>query len=233
MLGLDKKISDYCHHYNDFTLDTSKSLQEISGYSEHPEVTEVLNRIKQKLGNAINIHDLPQKKVLDIGCGPALFLKEYPADFEKTGIDLMPEMIGLAKETIPDGKFYTGDFLKTKIEGKFGIVHSVGLLIYINKSKIETFFQKVHDLLEDDGIFFLSYPHALSKKDLYYPDMNYVQYSPNFIQFKASKNFEVLYHQHVTDDRYVGKFDETTYLHPIDPSWRYYKNSSIIILRKK
>ena len=231
-LKLDKKIADYVHHYNDFTLDDSKSLQVLSGYSEHPEVNEVLNAIKKKL-NAHIIEIPTDSSVLDVGCGPALFLSEFKESHDKHGLDLMPEMIMLAKKTVPNGTFYIGDFLKLKIEQKFQMISCIGLLIYINRSLIEDFFKKIHSLLERDSILFLSYPHALEKRDLRFHDINYVQYSPVFIEKIVQDLFKVIEHKHVMDDRFVGKYDLHNYSHPIDSTRKYYKNSSILILRKK
>ena len=231
-LKLDKKIADYVHHYNNFNLDESKSLQVLSGYSEHPEVTEVLNSIKKKLNAYIS--EIPSdSSVLDIGCGPALFLSEFKESHEKYGLDLIPEMIKLAKKTVPKGTFYIGDFLKLKIEQKFQMISCVGLLVYINRSLIEYFFKKIHSLLENDGIFFLSYPHALEKRDLRFHDINYVQYSPVLIEKIVQDQFEVVEHLHVMDDRFVGEYDLHKYSHPINSTWKYYKNSSVLIVRKK
>lgn len=232
-LKLDRKYSDYLHYYNNFIPDKSKSLQEIAGYSIHPEINSVLSEIHSRLEEIRKEKLKPGDNILDIGCGPGLFLKEAASNFKTTGLDITPGMLEILKEISPKTETIHGNFLDIEIEKKFNLIQSIGMLIYINRSSLDKFFNKVHKLLEEEGLFFLSYPHALSRKDTYYPTIDYILYSPKLIEKIASKKFMILYHEHLTDKRLVGRYDKTIYMHPINSDSRYYKNSSVILLQKK
>jgi len=232
-LSLDRKYSDYLHYYNNFTPDKSKSLQEIAGYSIHPEINEVLQQLHDRLTEIRKKKLSHGDSILDIGCGPGLFLKDAAADFKTTGLDITPGMIEIVKDVSPSTQTILGNFLDAKIDRQFHLIQSIGMLIYINRGSLDQFFNKIYDHLEENGLFFLSYPHALSRKDTYYPTIDYILYSPVLIEKIASKKFTVIVHEHLTDKRAVGKFDKLNHLHPINPDSRYYKNSSVIILQKK
>lgn len=232
-LKLDRKYSDYLHYYNHFVPDKTKTLQEIAGYSIHPEINAVLRQVHERLDQVRKTYLTNGDKILDIGCGPGLFLSEVAEQYKTTGLDITPGMIELVKEHSPKTTTILGNFLDVKLDQKFHLIQSIGMLIYINRGSLSAFFQKIHDHLEKDGIFFLSYPHALSKKDTWYPTIDYILYSPALIEKMAEKHFDILQHEHLTDGRKVGAYDKTKYLHPINPDSRYYKNSSVILLRKK
>ncbi|MFN3659636.1 MAG: class I SAM-dependent methyltransferase [Brevinematales bacterium] len=56
--------------------------------------------------------NLRKKKLLDVGCGLGSlyrYLKRLGIDCEYTGIDVLPEMIDLARKYSPDGNFLCGD----------------------------------------------------------------------------------------------------------------------------
>lgn len=231
-LKLDRKYADYLHYYNNFVPDKSKSLQEIAGYSIHPEINAVLNRVHQELSTIRQKYLHPGDSILDIGCGPGLFLKDAASEYKTTGLDITPGMIEILREVSPSTKTILGNFLDTEIHEKFNLIQAIGMLIYINRGSLDRFFEKIYNLLHPNGIFLLSYPHALSRKDTLYPTIDYILYSPSLIEKIASGKFRVLEHHHLMDGRKIGKYDSVNYLHPINPESRYYKNSSVIILQK-
>lgn len=60
---------------------------------------------------------------LDVACGTGFFLRHGRGnpDISRTGLDLSPAMLTLARETNPDARFIEGDFLAPhpELEGRF------------------------------------------------------------------------------------------------------------------
>ena len=49
------------------------------------------------------------KKVLELGCGSGSVTKYFLEEYECTGLDLSSEMVNIARELYPQGKFMQGD----------------------------------------------------------------------------------------------------------------------------
>lgn len=69
--------------------------------TEHYARSKTLRRIQQKM--AIELVDLlnasPPAKVLDVGCGPGFSMEVFEElGFEVYGLDLVPEMVGIAQD---------------------------------------------------------------------------------------------------------------------------------------
>lgn len=101
-------------------------------------------------------------------------------------------MIEKGNEYVPDATFIFSDFMDYPITKKFNLIFTESVMEFIAPSKIEKFYEKIHDLMKENGIIFIHYPHALSKLDLYYPDLTYISYSPKIIEKIAAKNFEIV-----------------------------------------
>ncbi|MCH2232332.1 MAG: class I SAM-dependent methyltransferase [Crocinitomicaceae bacterium] len=233
---LDNRFALYTGAYNyknEHNPDGSKSLQEIAGYSERPEIKELLDFIHAKLKSVVSDNLNKDDRILDIGCGPGLFLQSIGTNYQLEGIDITPGMIELAQKEIPEGKFYLGDFVSQSFEGKFNFIFSVGTLMYIGRTDIKRFKIKIDRILETNGYVFISYPHAISKKDLGYPDLFYVQYSPEYLEELFGTDYNVEYHARAVDEKTFKDFDHEPFIHPDNPAYKTYKNSSIIILSKK
>ena len=148
-LRLDGKFANYIHHYTDFVPDRTKSLQEIAGYSDHPEINAVMSHVHFRLKDAADKYAPNIKSVLDIGCGPGLFLMDHSEDVHKSGNDITGGMLEICEEQMPDGSFYKGDFMGTEINEKYDFIQSVGFMIYLNRSSLDAFFSRVNKLLND------------------------------------------------------------------------------------
>jgi len=171
-------------------------------------------------------------KVLDIGCGPGLYLKDFDARYTLTGLDINEGMISVARKELPQATFIQKDFISAEVPDRYNLIYSIGVLIYIARMDLEPFFKKVHDHLEAGGIFYLNYPHALSRLDLWYPDLGYIQYSPKLIEKIASKYFEVKVHRHAFDERVIDKFDPKPYVSPVKDIKKTYQNSYLLVAQK-
>ncbi len=231
--GVDKYMKNAYGYWRKYLAPSDKTHQQIAGYSHIKEVEETLEKVHETLKNITTTHIRKRDKILDIGCGPGLFLMDFKNDYELHGIDLSSEILKLAKQNNPSAIFYEGDFMTKQFDIKFNLIYSVGMLLYVKRSDLEKFFDKLDNMLETGGIIFISYPHALSRKDLYYPDINYINYSPELLNKIASQKFNVLQNKHAFDDRLVTDYDRTPFK-PKEPGMdRIYRNSSILIIKKK
>jgi len=231
-LKAEKYLKHFNHPYLKFKADRNKTLQETAGFSNRPEINEALAAIHTQLINTAKKYLPVHSKVLDIGCGPGLYLKDFDSTSELVGIDINADMIRIASVEVPHAKFYCGDFMKITPNEKYHLIYSIGMLIYIARNDLEIFFEKIYHSLLPGGILFLSYPHAISKKDLYYPDLSYIQYSPALIEKIASEKFLIIEHYHSFDRRKIGNYDTRPYKsdNPLIP--RTYKNSYLLIAQK-
>lgn len=71
--------------------------------------------------------DLENKSILDVGCGLAdlpVFISSKNIPFNYVGVDLLPEMVTLAKEKYPAGRYLVADIFS---ESKDSILDKIGL----------------------------------------------------------------------------------------------------------
>ncbi|HHV58764.1 MAG TPA: class I SAM-dependent methyltransferase [Clostridiaceae bacterium] len=120
--------------------------------------------------------DLNGKKLLDVGCGLGNlleFLESNNINVDYTGVDILEEMITLAKQKNPGGKFYFMDIFSESFfnEGSFDIVYSSGIFnlkisdnMGFLKKALKTFFTLSKDMV----VFNLLYYKSRDKEDMYY-----------------------------------------------------------------
>jgi SAM-dependent methyltransferase len=230
---IDKYLKRANNYWKNYKVIIGKTDQEVAGYSHVNDVQEAVDKTHAKLMEISRGFIKTGGDVLDIGCGPGLYLKDFDQTFNLHGIDINTKMLELAKKNNPRANFYEGEFLSTNIGSKFDLIYSVGMLQYISKGEIKPFFEKIFSLLNKDGIAFISYPHAINIKDLFYPDINYINYSPLFLKHLILDKFMIIQNKHVIDDREILGFDKTPYFPSIKGFDKTYRNSSILIAQKK
>ncbi len=227
--GLDAKKELSVGQWKAFKYDTSKSVQQNAGFSHSPEVEESLLKVKTKLKEQLKIHAPVKSNVLDFGCGPGIYMKMLSEDYNVIGVDISEGMLRSASELMPTNKFYLGNFLSIAFEEKYQSIYSISVLEYIPVSKIDDFFKKCSDLLNNNGLLMIQYPHALNKIDLMYPDRNYINYSPAFITKVAARYFNIIENKHSYDERDTCVYDAKPY--PTDS--KTFKNGYLLIATKK
>jgi len=231
------KVERFFHRANNYwtnyRIDDNKTLQEIAGYSHSKDVQEAVDQTHEKLKEISKKYLTENSSVLDIGCGPGLYLKDFDKNKSLFGIDLNEKMLELAKRNSLNASLVKGDFLSYNFDRKFNLIYSVGMLQYIPMSKIDSFIKKIYDSLEKDGILFISYPHAISKIDLTVPDLNYINYSPKFLNNILSGSFQIIENKHILDDREIFDYDITPYRPQNTNFDKTYRNSSILIAKKR
>ncbi|WP_321389989.1 cyclopropane-fatty-acyl-phospholipid synthase family protein [Emcibacter sp.] len=157
------------HHY-----DLSSELYELfldpdrqysCAYFESPDDSLEQAQINKKkhIFNKLLLKD--SHKLLDIGCGwggLALTLNEL-SGADVTGITLSEEQLAYAqKRAETNGKvnFHLQDY--RLVQEKFDRIVSVGMFEHVGYAQYQTFFDKVHDLLADDGVALL---HTIGRAD--------------------------------------------------------------------
>ncbi len=234
LLRLDDKIHKSKNPYLSFKPLQSKSTQENAGYSNRPEINEVITKSKQDLLNAVLKYCNANDRILDIGCGPGMYLELFKErDFSLLATDINEEMLVYAKKNVPLATTFHGNFLKISIPEKVNFVYCIGVLIYIGRNDIVAFFKKIYGNLTPNGILYLNYPHAISLGDVLYNDLTYIQYSPKVIEKLIAPYFEIVVHHHAFDGRKVAWFDKKPYKSLNPDTDRTYKNSYLLIAKKK
>lgn len=227
--GLDAKKELAVGQWKAFKYDENKSIQQNAGFSHSHEVEESLSKVKSKLIEQLNAQVPVKGNVLDFGCGPGIYMKMLADNYTVFGVDISEGMLQSVHKLLPDNKFYLGNFLSISFEEKYHAIYSISVLEYIPVSKIDIFFKKCAAIMNDKGLLFIQYPHALNSMDLLYPDRNYINYSPEFITKIASRYFTIIENKHSYDGREECKYDKE----PYPTSSKSFKNGYLLIATKK
>jgi SAM-dependent methyltransferase len=228
-LGMDGSKELSLGQWKAFTYNPCATEQQNAGFSHKPEVEEALKRVKARLVETLSDHVPHNGSVLDIGCGPGIYLKLLSDRYQVTGIDVSTGMLQAAATAVPGARLFEGNFLSINFPHRFHAIYSISVLEYIPVSRINDFFKKCADLLEPGGVLFIQYPHALSRADLFYPDRNYIQYSPARLSKIASRYLRVLENRQSFDGRETCVYDRN----PYPAKGRIFKNGYLLIALKK
>jgi SAM-dependent methyltransferase len=227
-LKLDSILKPSQKIWNKFSFDIQKDLQENAGFSHREDVSEAIlkahNDLKETVATYLNKGD----SILDIGCGPGLYLADFKENHKLFGSDISQGMINEAKKLVPDATFYKNDFLTQHFSNRFNLIYSISSMEYVPRSSITAYFKKIFELLEPKGILFIHYPHALSFYDTLIPNINYINYSPKVIEKTCKRYFTIIKHSHAYDERSIGRFDKKRYI-GINGS---FKNGCLLIAQK-
>jgi ubiquinone/menaquinone biosynthesis C-methylase UbiE len=101
----------------------------------------------------------PSGQVLDAGCGVGRPTSEFlvKEGFKVTGIDISNRMIDLAKENVPQAKFYKKNILTLDFpDDSFDGIICVYTLWHIPRNDHITIIQNFHRMLKDNGILVLN-----------------------------------------------------------------------------
>lgn len=232
-LRIERLFIIFYNPYKNFRADEKKkSVREISGFSHNEYIDRVLERIKFLLKETVATNFKGRIRILEIGCGPGNYIEDLQKEHKVAGIDINQSMLDIAKKRFPESEFIYGDFLKAKLQDKYDFIYCVGVLQYFYPSQIPALFAKISSLLNDQGVFFVNFPHALGQEDLRYPNLSYVQYSPELLRKAASGHFSIIFDLHTTDGRFIREYDETPHENPVDKGERTYLNSYTLIFKK-
>ncbi len=225
---------------NDWALrkyQEDKTLQENVGCSHIIYIQNLVDDTHITFKRFVKENLKPGQSVFDIGCGTGLFLKDLEGmGLRLSGIDLNGPFLDKAKELVPDAALFKGSFFdKFETTEKYDLFACFSVLMYIEPSRLEEFFDKIHSLLNKDGLVFVQYAHALSKYDLLYPDITYVKYSPRKINKVVEGKFEIVKHEHFYYGHIADEYDKKRFYFPDGNKNRLdtIENSYLLILKKK
>ena len=123
--------------------------------------------------------NLEDKKILDIGCGPGIHLREYIVrGAEGFGIDVSSEMIKLPKEHCVGVYFNAGSAYNLEFEDAFFDVVTASFVLDHVKD-LSKAVKEVKRVLKENGLFIFSIPHPIinmfreSERGKFAPSHNY------------------------------------------------------------
>jgi predicted TPR repeat methyltransferase len=197
-----------------FKYNPLKSLQENVGFSHREDVEKAIAIIHDDLKKLYFQNENKIKAILDLGCGTGLYLKDFENyNCSIYGLDLSEELLKAASKHVNKAKVICGSYMNLTLPAKMNFIYSISVMEYISRNDLRSFFKKLHNDLESDGLVFIQYPHALSFLDSCYPELNYIKYSPKVVEKCASQYFDILRHSHgYQNDKIVGKYDKEPFL---------------------
>jgi 2-polyprenyl-3-methyl-5-hydroxy-6-metoxy-1,4-benzoquinol methylase len=121
-----------------------------------------------RLGTATRLleqADLPAgARIVDFGCGDGVYSRELAAKgFTVTGLDLVEEMVVLAREQDPEGTvtFSTGGAAQLASAGACDAVVSLNVLAYLTDGELRDFWDALGEILAPGGILLVSHSNEL------------------------------------------------------------------------
>lgn len=169
---LRRARQNVAHHYDlsgtlyDLFLDRDRQYSCAYFRSEGDDLEAA--QLAKKAHIAAKLLLKPGQKVLDIGCGwggLGLYLNQV-ADVAVTGVTLSTEQLEVARARARNAgvaekvNFELEDY--RRVEGKFDRIVSVGMFEHVGAPNYSTFFDKIHDLMTDDGVALL---HTIGRAD--------------------------------------------------------------------
>ena len=103
-------------------------------------------------------------RVVDFGCGDGVYARELAAKgFSVTGMDLVEEMVVLAREKDPEGSasYATGGAAQLESAGACDAVVSLNVLAYLTDGELADFWAALGEILKPGGCLLVSHSNEL------------------------------------------------------------------------
>ena len=168
----NRSVRNVAHHYDLdgklYSLFLDSDRQYSCAYFEHPEDSLEDAQLAKKRHIAAKLLVEPGHRALDIGCGwggMGLYLANN-CGAAVTGVTLSQEQLAVAKGRAADQNL-TGrvDFRfqdYRAVSEKFDRIVSVGMFEHVGVGYFDTYFQKVAELLDDNGVALI---HTIGRTD--------------------------------------------------------------------
>ena len=98
-------------------------------------------------------------KVLDAGCGTGIPYTKFLLDlgYNVIGVDFSKEMLRVARENIPNGKFIEKNITKLDFsDDSFDGLISISVIIHIPREKHRPLFEQFHRILKQNGVILVT-----------------------------------------------------------------------------
>ncbi|MDH2906836.1 MAG: class I SAM-dependent methyltransferase [Candidatus Nitrosotalea sp.] len=158
-------------------------------------------RLDADLENQLNLRNITKGRFLDLGTGPGTqAIQLAKIGFEVTGTDLSENAILKARELDNSIKFIADDILHSKLKSTFDYILDRGCFHVLPPDKRSRYTKKIHEILDDSGLFFLKC-FSIKEKNLTYGPY---RFSEDEIRYIFSKYFVI---ESITDVVYQGTLD--------------------------
>lgn len=152
--------------------------------------------------------EVPNAKILEIGCGPGnitKYLLSKRPDLDIFGIDVAPNMIELAKRNNPKANFAVMDCrIISNLETKYDAIICGFCLPYLSVEESEQLIEDAKNLLNNGGLIYLSFVEGQASASdyksgsggrvfFYYHDLAQLGKQLQAQQFEEMKLFKVPY----------------------------------------
>jgi len=136
----------------------------------------------------------PRSQILDLGCGPGQFSKIFSeAKHCVTCLDFSEEMLKIATKEVPNASFVLGDIRELGnifYSKSFDGVWACSSLLHMSKKEIPQVFNHVHEVLKDNGVFYVSVKEGEGEENII--DKRYNNISRHFSYFKFMELSDLL-----------------------------------------
>lgn len=177
-----------------------KKIETVATYDKSAKALAAkFDSLGARIADITETFDLVKKansRVFEIGCGngrDAAEILKRTNDY--LGIDISEELIKLAKEKVPQGRFEVADIVSFALPQNLDIVFALASLIHLNKEDFEATLGKIFAALNPSGVARISLKYSESYQEVTKEDefgtRTYYHYSDQDI-VKLAKGFLVL-----------------------------------------
>ena len=101
--------------------------------------------------------DVTNKKVLEFGCGNGILYENYGFDKAKyVGVDFSDSLLTQFKSSYPDVELHHSPAEEFKINEKFDLIFSCGMIQYLNLNKLDMHLSNAKKMLNKNGEIILA-----------------------------------------------------------------------------
>jgi len=178
------------------------------GYQKIAEVYH--NRRLKSTGSLELLEKLIEKmpsqgNVLDVGCGGGYPVANFFSDrgYKVTGVDVSPEMIEIAKKTVPEGAFYVRNMKELDFSEKsFDIIVSFFAIIHVPRAWHAKIISRFYEMLKPNGMILISMGMKDTEEDINLDWHGTKMYWSHFdketnLKLIQSAGFEVIWNEDV------------------------------------